>query len=67
MTECRCEKCDPLDFLPQHSQSFRLETEARHLLRLPLQARTDYLAHKGVEPRLPELMAEIARQFEAKP
>ena len=48
------------------SQAFRLECEARYLLRQPLAFRQEYLKHPNVAGRRTALEAEMTRQFRAR-
>jgi hypothetical protein len=63
---CRCEACAAragVEPMPTHTQAWRLECEARHLLGWPLEARRDYLARPPVQARRAALQAEMQRLF----
>lgn len=61
---CRCPACSD-DPLPTHTPEYRLQCEARELLRWPLKARQEYLQAKAVSERRAELEAEMTRQWES--
>ena len=64
VTECLCPCCASAPS-PTYLPAFRLETEARYLLTLPLAQRREYLAAKPVQARRAELQAEMTRQWQA--
>ena len=57
---CRCPQCST-DPLPTWTPAWRTETEARWLLKQPLEFRREYLAKKLVLPRAESLKAEMIR------
>lgn len=65
MSECLCPSCvsEPS---PTYLPAWRLETEARFLLKLPLEKRREYLEAKPVQARRAELQAEMKRQHALK-
>lgn len=48
-----------------HSPEYRLECEARYLLRLPLAERREAMARPARAKRLTALRAEMTRQWQA--
>lgn len=61
---CRCPACTP-DPAPTWTPEYRLECEARHLLRLPLAERRQALAAPARAARRLALEAEMRRQWDA--
>lgn len=61
MTACLCKSCSPNPH-EKYSDAWKLETEARMILTMPIEGRRKYL-EKLKQPRRGILEAEIKRQW----
>lgn len=60
MTECHCERCRPNSPKPTYTNTWRVETLARELMRWTLEERRLYLEKMDQRAR-PELEAALMR------